>query len=85
MGIRIEKKVIVYNSTDMLAIEPQYLGINETDLRKYLADNKFPEDPSYGYGDLVYDLLDSTGIWTLPNEIKQETCDYIVEALYALM
>lgn len=85
MGIRIENKLIVFESVTMTAIEPTYLGIDKTEIRDYLKEHPMPEDPMYSADDLVNDITQSDGMYTLPEGTKPETLGYIEDLLNALI
>jgi len=81
MGIRIEEKIITYDSITCEAIDPSYLGIRKEEIEKYLSENPMPEDKMYTAGDLMHDLACSEGVYTFPKGIKEETIEYIEELL----
>lgn len=76
MGIRIEKKNIVYESVGMIAIEPNYVFTNKEKVKEYIKKNPFPETKYYITEDLLCDIY-STGMWTLPDELTEEQREYI--------
>lgn len=82
MGIRIERVTLVYESVSMTPIEPGNL-ISKKEAEAYLEEHPFPKDERYSEDDFLNDL-DCTGFWTLPDGLKDETLDYIKEALDAL-
>ena len=81
MSFRIRKKLVAFESTTYTALEPQYLGISKERLKQYLKENPMPKDNAYSENDLIMDLTDSTGMYTLPEDIKNETIYYIEELL----
>jgi hypothetical protein len=83
--IKIEKKLIAYDSITMEPVYPQYAGITEEKIRSYLAKHFMPEDPAYTPEELIMDLTDSEGIYILPSTVKEETIDYISDLLNALV
>jgi len=85
MAIRIEKKIIAYESITCTAIDPGYLGIDEDNIRNYLRENPMPEDELYTEEDLIMDLTRSEGVYTLPEGIKEETIEYIEDLLNKLV
>jgi len=85
MGIRIEKKIMAYESITCTAIDPSYLSLDEDTVRKYLRENLMPEDKLYTEEDLILDLTQSEGVYTLPEGIKEETIEYIEELLNKLV
>jgi hypothetical protein len=85
MGIRIEKKIMAYESITCTAIDPSYLSLDEDTIRKYLRENLMPEDKLYTEEDLILDLTRSEGVYTLPEGIKEETIEYIEELLNKLV
>lgn len=85
MGIRVEVKKIVYESTTCEAIDPQYLGITKEQVEKYLKENPMPDDPAYSKESMIGDVTNSSGIYTLPMDTKEETDDFIATMLNALL
>lgn len=83
--VRIERKVIAYNTLDYSAIEPQYLGLTEEIIRAYVTQNPMPEDPEYSEEDMIHDLTGSSGIYTLPSGVKEGTIEYIETLLNNLL
>ena len=78
MGIRIEKKNIVYESVSMTAIEPNFVFTNMEEIKEYLKTKPFPETKHFTANDLLWDTQ-STGMWTLPDEITEEQKNYITD------
>jgi len=85
MGIRIEKKLVVYESVTMEAINPKYLNISKEQILDYMEKHPMPEDPAYSKEDLILDLTESDGMYTLPDNIKQETIEYIRDMLNSIL
>ena len=85
MGIRVEERVVVYESVTMEAINPEYLGITEEQIREYMKKNPMPEDPAYSPEDLILDLTQSSGMLTLPKKTKPETREYVADLLNTLL
>jgi hypothetical protein len=85
MGIRVEKKWVVFESVGMEAINPAYLGITREDIEEYMAEHPMPEDPVYSKEDLICDLMQTSGMLTLMDELKPETREYIAEIIEALI
>jgi len=77
--------LVVYESVTYEAINPQYLGITKEELEDYLKKHPMPKDPAYSEKDLMGDLLYSSGMYTLPEDIKEETIEYIEELLNTLV
>jgi len=84
MAIRIQKKLIAFESITMSGIDPSFLGLEEEEIKEYLQKHKMPEDEFYSEEDLIGDLTNSEGIYTLPDGVKEETIDYIEELLNVL-
>jgi len=76
MGIRIEKKNIVYESVSMTTIEPNCVFTNKEEVEKYLKEHPFPETKYYTAKDLFGDTQ-SEGMWTLLDEVTDEQQNYI--------
>ena len=76
MGIRIEKKLVVFESVSMAAIEPNCVFTNKEEVRKYIKEHPFPETEFYATKDLIGDTQ-SEGMWTLMEEVTEEQQNYI--------
>ena len=83
--IECKKVWLVYESNTSTALDPEYLSITEDDIYEYMKENKMPEDPAYSKSDLILDLTKSSGFYQLPDEIKKETINYIVDMLNDLV
>lgn len=83
--IHIRKGYYAINTFNYEGINPEYLNIDENELIRYLEEHPMPEDSAYTRDDLVNDLTVSSGLYTLPDGIKQETIDYIEELLNELV
>ena len=81
MAIKIEEKVVAYSSITGEAIMPEYLWLNEDDVKRYLDKNKMPKDPNYSVEDIIHDLTSSSGMYTLDPLVKMETREYIAGLL----
>lgn len=84
MSIRIENKLVVYESVTMEAFNPEYNRIKAEKIREYLKEHPMPDDPEYNSDDLIYDLTESSGMYTLPLAVKESTIDYVADLLNAL-
>ena len=85
MGVRVGNFKVVYESVIMEAINPEYLGIKEKDIREYLERHPMPVDPDYSVDEMIGDITGSSGFYTLPDNTKQETCDFIADMLNELV
>jgi hypothetical protein len=85
VAIRVERKWIVYESCEMEAIDPAYLGITREEIEEYMKDHPMPEDQFYSKEDLICDVTDTSGMLTLLDELKQDTREYVAELIGALM
>ena len=90
MGIRVDVKKVVYESITMEAINPEYQGISQIQIEDYLnkadaAGRGMPDDPVYTRADLISDITQSSGIYTLPMETKPETDDFIATTPNSLL
>jgi len=77
MGVRARKGWYLYHSITCEAVDPQYLGITEEQIKEYLKENPMPEDPGYSIEEMIGDITNSTGALTLPDETKEETADFV--------
>ena len=85
MGIRVGDFKLVYESVTMTAIDPEYLGITRKQIENYLEDNPMPDDPAYSVEDMIGDITNSSGFYSLPKDIKDETADFIACLISTLM
>ncbi len=69
--IKIEKKLIVWESVTCKGIEPYYLGIDVEDVDSYAEKFPFPYSQVYSLEDLKNDLQ-TDSLWTLPIEMEAE-------------
>ena len=84
MGIRFVRVCGIYDSVNDKFVEPAYLGLEPDEVKEYIKEHPFPKDESYSVDDFLYDLTTS-GSWTLPDDIKKETGEYIAELIYDLI
>jgi len=85
MTVKVDRFWIVYESTSMQAIDPDYLCISEEDIREYMKEHPMPDDPHYSVEDLIGDLTMSAGFLTLPDSLKPETRQYVADLIQHLM
>jgi len=85
MSIRWGSFKVVYHSTTMEAVNPEYLGITTEQIRNYLKKNPMPDDPAYSVEDLIDDITKSSGFYTLPKDIRDETADFVVTLIDELL
>ena len=79
--IRIENVMLVYDSITGLAIEPNYIGIEKDDLVAYIKENPMPKDAKYSQDDFIYDMINSSGFYSLPTGVNEKTVEYVADAL----
>jgi len=85
MGIRFERnKCGIYDSINCRFVEPAYLLLDKQKVTQYLKEHPFPKDPAYSEESLLGDLQ-TTGSWTLPNDIRDETGEYIAEMIHTIL
>jgi len=77
MGIRVGDFKVVYESVTMTPIEPEYLCADKKKVKEYMRRHPMPDDPAYSKEDLILDLTESSGFYTLPKDIKDETAEYV--------
>ena len=85
MGIRVENLKVVYESVTMAAIEPNYLSITREQIEEYIKTHPYPDDSAYSVEDMIGDVTQSSGIYTLPRDTKDETDDWIADMLQELI
>ncbi len=76
MGIRIEKKLVVFETVSMAAIEPSGIFTKKEEVLEYIKEHPFPETEFYGTQDLIGDTQ-SGEMWTLMEEVTEEQQNYI--------
>ena len=81
MGIRIEKKNIVFESVSGVSIEPDTVFTRYDEVKEYIEENPFPETEHYTTEDLLEDTQ-SSGAWWLPDELTEEQEEYIKDMTY---
>ena len=79
--IRVRKVMLVFDSLTRLAIEPDILAITEENMMRYMRKNPMPKDEEYSAEDFIDDITRSSGFYSLPDGIKEETIEYVVDAL----
>lgn len=90
MGIRVGVFKVVYNSTTMEAIDPQYLGITKEKIEGYLekceaVGRPMPKDSAYSKEDMIGDITGSSGFYSLPDDISDDTADFIATLISELI
>lgn len=85
MGIRVGVHKLVYESTAMEAINPEYLGITKEQIEEYLKEHPYPDDPEYSKEEMIGDITGASGFYSLPMGTKPETDDFIVTLLNDLI
>lgn len=85
MGIRVGNFKVVYDSITMEAINPEYLTITKEEIMEYVKNKPMPDDPEYSLEDMIGDITDSIGFYTLPKKIKKETANFVATMLNDLI
>lgn len=85
MGIRVDDIKLVYESITREAVLPEYLGITKEKMEEYLKEHPMPKDPEYSLEEMVNDITKSTGFYSLPKDIKDDTADFIATLISDLM
>jgi len=83
MGVRVEKKWIVYESVTMTPIQPGIV-LPEDKVEQYLREHPFPETEDYTKEDLLMDTR-SDGMWVLGDYVTEEQREYIDEMVQAIL
>ena len=81
MGVRIEKKLVVYDSIMGLGVAPDFA---KERLRQYIAGHPFPSDLAYNETDLLIDGS-SSDVWFLPNGTSEAVQEWIIQMLNDLL
>ena len=87
--MREEKIMLVSGSMTMLSfdkitvlvIKPIHLETAEERMVEYMQKNPMPKDKEYSDEDFINDITKSSGFYSLPDGIKEETIEYITDAL----
>lgn len=87
--ISLSPRRIAINTVDYNAIELQYTGITEEDVRNYMADNPVPcgykwAPDYYTMNDFINDLH-ASGVFSIPMDTPQEMVSYIEDILNDLI
>lgn len=85
MAIKAGLRMVVFDSTTQNSFDPSDQMIDEDELKRYLEENKYPEDPEYTEKEFVSDMIHSSGLYSIPMGAKPETVDFIVECLNKLI
>ena len=93
MGIRCERKVIVYDSICWKPIEYSNLSCNHQDqpregkkeLMEYIKANPMTTDPAYSLQDLLGDFSGAGGLIILPDDVSEEMMKYVAELVSAFL
>ncbi len=85
MSIRIEKRLIAFDSIAQEVINPEYLSLKREDIEIYLSNHSKPFDSVYTEEDLIYDFMESSGFYQLPMTCKEETIEFVEELLNSLL
>lgn len=85
MAIVIEEKLVVYSTVSGETISPQHLWLGRDDIEAYLLKNKMPHDPNYSAEDLIYDITESEGAYTLDQKVLPATREYIAKMIEQLI
>ena len=83
--IRVKKVWLAQESITCEAINPEYLNLNEQELEEYFKKHPMPKDNAYSQDELMFDLLNSSGTYILPDDIKTETASYVEDLLNELV
>ena len=81
MGIRIAKYLMAFHSFTCTGVEPEYMNWKPEDIEEYLKEHPMSDDPNYSKDDMINDLTDSSGTLTFPEDLKQETIDFLEELM----
>ena len=85
MGIRVGNFKLVYESITMEAIYPEYLGIIREQIVEHIKNHPYPDDPNYPKEFMIGGITKSSGFYSLPKDIKDETADWIADMLNTLI
>jgi len=85
MGIRVSDFKVVYESITMTAIDPQYLGITREQIEEYMKEHPYPDDPNYGVESMIGDVMQSSGFYCLPKDIRDDTAEWIADLIGELI
>jgi len=91
--MREEKITLVSGSMTMLSfdkitvliIKPIHLGAAEEKMVEYMKENPMPKDEKYSEKDFIYDITQASGFHSLPDGAKEETIEYVINALNDLI
>jgi len=85
IGIRkVDDSYGIWDGYNCEFINPEYLGISEKKIRKYLKENPFPEDPEYSEKDMIFDLTNSSGSLIIHCKFRK-TAEFIAQMIRDLI
>lgn len=85
MGVRAGKGWYLYHNATCGAVEPEYLGITEKQIREYLKKTPMPEDLAYSVEEMIDAITGSAGALTLPDDAKKETAHFVADLIDELL
>ena len=91
--IHAEKVILVsgritmsaFGKITMLSIKPIHLGTTEEKMVEHMKENPMPIDEKYSEEDFIYDITKTSGFYSLPDGSKEETIEYVINALNKLV
>lgn len=75
MSVRIEKKLIAYESVSCKGIEGGLFF--KPEVLEYLHAHPFPRNDIYSFEDMVIDLCDTDGLLTFHADMPENVIEYI--------
>lgn len=84
MGVRVDVFKVAWESTTMEVINTEDLAITREQIENYLKNNPMPDDPAYSQEDMISDISQSSGFYCLPEDIKDETADFVATLIEEL-
>ena len=87
MSIRIRKvdnDFGVWNGYTCEFVNPEFLGIEEDEIKEYLKGNPYPEEDIYKEEAMIQDIINSTGSYIIPCK-RRKTAEFISDMINDLM
>ena len=84
MSVRAMKAWVFLQSCTGIGFNPEYGGISAGKIRAYIKEHSMPKDPEVTKQDLIQDISNSSGLYTLSADAKEETADYVADMLNEL-
>ena len=83
MSVLIERMWIAWETVSSTVIYPEAHFGKREEIEEYMKEHPMPKDPAYSSEDLILDLTETSCFYSLSDDLKSETRDYIEDLLSA--